>query len=446
MESKMAKDWEEQFLRLGEFMDSVDPAKLSHFRKGLSFATGHVLSQTGKSTWEEMKRAAFDEDGLSKVAELAREWRGDRTPDTPMYWAYEIVAISLECAASNEPFSSQCEQLADGIIGQAIREFPIPNSKSPTGDIHTTDRVSSLDEEASEKKPNDNGKNVKFIIEKGSLLDTTLKSDDIYADMGILVVEGVKKLAELENASQNAKDNWKTIRNWLEVDIGAELGPDDHLRIKKAYKAYMAIGIAPSLKMAAQFEEASKHYKAEGYDSEPDRPPKEVMKAFDQMLSTDEEISEKKTQDEGQKPPILPSKPSTEYMASWKLITLIGWGMLSLLVLIAVANANSYIFSYDYFDYGDFIIRIVGPFFLLSFIGWMVYRYIPNQLTPYIKKTIAIALIWIMAVGTWMHFFGKEFFYEYSDKDYMGQFIFFPPVLIIIAAILWRWASRTPHD
>ena len=124
----MTEDWQTKHQRITEFIERVetDQAHLSQFRKGLSFATGHILSQTNADTWEEMKRTAFDENALGKVAGQAREWRGDRTPSSPMFWAYEIIATSLECAAENDPIAVKCEELTDEIIKKAIQDFPIP--------------------------------------------------------------------------------------------------------------------------------------------------------------------------------------------------------------------------------------------------------------------------------------------------------------------------------
>ena len=129
----MTEDWQTKYQRITEFLERLetDQAHLSQFRKGFSFATGHILSQTDADTWEDMKRTAFDENDLGKVAGQAREWRGDRTPSAPMFWAYEIIATSLECAAENDPIPVKCEGLTDEIIKKAIQDFPIPE-RTPT--------------------------------------------------------------------------------------------------------------------------------------------------------------------------------------------------------------------------------------------------------------------------------------------------------------------------
>ncbi len=131
------EDWQTKHQGLTEYLESVeaDPAQLTHFLKALSFPVGHVLGQTDFVTWDEMKHTAFDEKALVQIAKQAREWRGDRTPSTPMYWAYEIVAISLESAAANDPIAVECEELTDGIITKAIQDFPIPNRIPPTDSV-----------------------------------------------------------------------------------------------------------------------------------------------------------------------------------------------------------------------------------------------------------------------------------------------------------------------
>jgi hypothetical protein len=550
----MVEDWQAKHKRITEFLEGFekDPAQLSNFLRVLSFPVGHVLGQTDFVTWDEMKRTAFDNKALVQIADQAREWRGDRTPDTPMYWAYEIVAISLESAAANDPIAAECEQLTDGIIKKAIQDFPIPNRK-PTSEVNRNIRQPlTANEKINEKKTQEIKKEEKFKIEKGSLLDTIVKSDDMYAEMGALAVETLKKFAEGDGAPQSTKDNWNTIRNWLEIDVGAELGPDEHHRINKAYKAYMAIGKAPSFKLQPVFDAASEQYNEEGYDYRPDQPPAKVLRTFSRMLATDEEIKLKLDFDVEEEEKRLssvfnnvPKKKQKMKTSFLKRKLLVAWGVLSVIWIgfgwvqegeklspllsginishVTVATETSYFDDkrswlqeksptgkYEHKNYlklpviklepdGNVIVKArkyfpsfddktnaefseylwaivdqkagtvranekshlierakevgmivtlppVGVLVLGFLIGGVLRKYPPNQLSPYTKKTIAIALIWIIVVGTWTHFFGEDFFYEYSEKDYMVQFIFFPPIIIIIAAMLWRWATRTPNE
>ena len=286
------EDWQTKHQRIAGFLESIetDQALMSHYLKGLSFVTGHILSQTDADNWEEMKRTAFGVKDFGKIAEKAREWRGDRTPSTPMYWAYEILAISLECFASNDPTAVECEEFTNGIIKKAIQDFPIPGRK-PTTELNSTiGRVPATNEEIGEETTQDIKKVENFKNEKGSLLDANLKVGDKYSDQGFLVVEEHKKSAEEVGAPQIIKDNWNVIRSWLEIDGGEDLGPGERKKITSAFKAYLAIGIAPRVKLNPVFEEASKYYKAAGYDLEPDKPPSEVLEAFDGIFGTDEEM------------------------------------------------------------------------------------------------------------------------------------------------------------
>ena len=127
----MAEDWKTKHQRIVEFLEvaETDPALLSHFRKGLSFVAGHILTQTNLDTWDEMKRTASDVKARGNLAEQVREWRGDRPPDSTIFLAYEILAISLEGAAANDPIAVVCEELADGVIMKALHDFPTRATK-----------------------------------------------------------------------------------------------------------------------------------------------------------------------------------------------------------------------------------------------------------------------------------------------------------------------------
>ncbi len=261
--------------------------------------------------------------------------------------------------------------------------------------------------------------------------------------MGVMFVTMAQGLAAQEGASQRAKDNWDAIYNWLELD-GGEIGQEEQGLIEKAWKAYMAIGVAPSKKLQSSFDQFSKDYKLEDYDFQPDKPPAEVITAFDRMLATDDEIKEKRAERRSQTTPksqkMLPAKNTK----SWVRKTLIVWGILSLLwVMGLVMVVGWYGITHD----RDTPLQILLPIFLLLLlvfpIGWLIKTYIPNQLSTYTKKTIAIALIWIMGGGIWAWFFGDDLFY---GMDELVQFILFPPIVIIIAAMLWRWATRNPTE
>ncbi|MBT3558532.1 MAG: hypothetical protein HN491_12280, partial [Rhodospirillales bacterium] len=148
-------------------------------------------------------------------------------------------------------------------------------------------------------------------------------------------------------------------------------------RIGKAWKSYLAMGNAPSAAWVARFHTFARDCKLAGYDFKRDKPPAAVIAVFDRMLG-------------GTDASIRESKPT------------------------ATRTTN----------------KRRG-----------VREYLPNQLSIYVKKTVVIAVFWVLGAGIWVWLFGDHFFDEYEEER-MLQFVFFPPVAIVIAAMLWRWACR----
>jgi len=46
-----------------------------------------------------------------------------------MYWAYEIIAVSLHCAAIDDPAASACEAYTDDLIDRAAEKLPFFKNK-----------------------------------------------------------------------------------------------------------------------------------------------------------------------------------------------------------------------------------------------------------------------------------------------------------------------------
>jgi hypothetical protein len=310
----MSGDWQIKHRGLTKYLESIetDPAQLSNFIKGLSFPVGHVMGQTDFVSWDEMKRTAFDEKALGQIAKQAREWRGDRTPNTPMYWAYEIVAISLESTSANDPIAIECEKLTDGLIGKAIHDFL--NRKPPTGVIHTSDRMSPADEETRDKEVDGNKG---FTIERGGgPLDAILKREDMYAEMGVSTVKTLKKFAEEDGAPPSIKAHWRIVARWLELG-NSKIGPLEEMKIEIAWKAYLAKGSSPSHELQPVFDEAAKSLNVEGYNFKPDLPPGNVLHAFDCMLATDAEIKQKRLHNQIRKLPRSGKAPLSRRIRSY---------------------------------------------------------------------------------------------------------------------------------
>jgi len=355
-------------------------------------------------------------------------------------------------------------------------------------------------------------------------------------DMGSMMIELTQTLALQDDASQRVKDNWNTICTWLKFD-GTELGSSEKGKFGKSWKSYLAIGVAPSHKLQPAFDQFSEDCKVEGYDFEPDRPPDEVLAAFERMLATDEEINEKRALDVEQvrkrSSVDRPLKKGSLYRRRLLLI----WAMLSIIWILGVINSHwnglspwledrdingVYLsteivekvepdrrfgsigpFKYRHplpvkkLDIGTDELATARKFFpsfkdksddefskflwlkvqatvtdikirrtknakneaaevalqglipalfalaLVYLIIWVFGKYPPNQFSPYKKKTIVVGLIWILGVGTWGRFFGENFFYY---DEYLLQFVFFPPVVIIIASMLWAWGCRPSSE
>jgi hypothetical protein len=113
-----------------DFLQSLgnDDAQLAEFYKGLSFPLSHICSHVSGGSWREIK-AGFDPDALRGAANQVRGWRGDRSPATPMYWAFEIIAVSLHCAAIDDPAASACEAYTDNLIDHAAEKLPFFKNK-----------------------------------------------------------------------------------------------------------------------------------------------------------------------------------------------------------------------------------------------------------------------------------------------------------------------------
>ncbi|MCU9849325.1 hypothetical protein OEZ60_15080 [Defluviimonas sp. WL0024] len=120
------------------------------------------------------------------------------------------------------------------------------------------------------------------------------EGEDFFADSGQFFILTLKKLSEdpsLE-AGHRLKNDWRVIEEWLGCR-DRELNHGDMDRIARAWKAYLAIGLAPSEKLQASFDHQSRVYKMEGYSPEKDKAPAAVMDVFDRLLATDGEIAAK---------------------------------------------------------------------------------------------------------------------------------------------------------
>lgn len=120
------------------------------------------------------------------------------------------------------------------------------------------------------------------------------EGEDFSADSGQFFVLTLKKLSEDPSFAHDhrLKSDWRVIEEWLGCGDG-NLSESDLDKIGRAWKAYTAIGLAPSEKLQDSFDLQSQMYKKQGYSFEKDKAPKAVMDVFDRLLATDEEIATK---------------------------------------------------------------------------------------------------------------------------------------------------------
>lgn len=119
---------------------------------------------------------------------------------------------------------------------------------------------------------------------------------DFIADSGTHFVLTLKKLSAEKNAPADILSDWRVIEKWLGC-AGREISQADEEKIGKAWRAYFAIGLAPSFGLQSIFDKTSEQYKQSGYSYGSDEAPTEVMDVFDRLLATKEDISAKRAHD-----------------------------------------------------------------------------------------------------------------------------------------------------
>lgn len=121
-------------------------------------------------------------------------------------------------------------------------------------------------------------------------------NSDFLVDSGLFFINMLRQTSQAENAPSGLVKDWKIIEKWLECQ-NSEITSIEEEKIGKAWKAYLAIGLAPSFKLQPAFDHYSKQYKDSGYSFQEDKAPTEVMDVFDRLLATDDELTVKRKHD-----------------------------------------------------------------------------------------------------------------------------------------------------
>ena len=109
---------------------------------------------------------------------------------------------------------------------------------------------------------------------------------DFLMDLGVAYINELKMDSQEDSASSTLVNDWKIIERWLGCS-GRELNTKDSEKISKAWRAYIAIGLAPSDKSQPIFSSFSEKYKQQGLSYISDKPPTEVLDVFDRLIATD---------------------------------------------------------------------------------------------------------------------------------------------------------------
>lgn len=122
------------------------------------------------------------------------------------------------------------------------------------------------------------------------------ENSDFLVDSGVFFINMLMQTSQAENAPDELNKDWRVIENWLGCE-NSGITSKEEAKIGIGWKAYLAIGLAPSFKLQPAFDHFSKQYKDSGYSFKEDKPPTEVMDVFDRLLATDEELSIKQKHD-----------------------------------------------------------------------------------------------------------------------------------------------------
>jgi hypothetical protein len=115
---------------------------------------------------------------------------------------------------------------------------------------------------------------------------------ETYKLMGTRFVLELMDDAAVEGCPSEISKAWQTIASWINWS-GGELSPEQTQMISEGWIAYLAIGLAPSIKLQSNFDNMAECLKDQSYAL----PPKKIMDVFDTLLASDVEISEKRLAD-----------------------------------------------------------------------------------------------------------------------------------------------------
>jgi hypothetical protein len=146
---------------------------------------------------------------------------------------------------------------------------------------------------------------------------------DFMADSGVFFIDTLRSLA-MQGGPSSIMVDWLIIEKWLECS-GRELTEDDRHDIAKAWRAFLAMGIAPTPDLQDSIKFIARDYQKSGRDYRVDLPPQEVIGVFARLLGASDVVPTPSshppkrtspTQSEGKSPPISPKNSATSSTSS----------------------------------------------------------------------------------------------------------------------------------
>lgn len=119
---------------------------------------------------------------------------------------------------------------------------------------------------------------------------------DFIVDSGLHFVHILLKISEDANTPAKLKEDGRTLKKWLGCELD-NFSQADEERISTAWRAYLNIGVAPSLALQPIFDTAHKQGLQETSFQSCEKPPTEIMDVFDRMLASKGEILAKRAYD-----------------------------------------------------------------------------------------------------------------------------------------------------
>lgn len=305
--------YQEGFRVLGERM-GIDPKELfEQYKLRISSqipgGEGQVLDQAQKPPARSILFPVKTlEGGTLSVAPAANMSASGRVVGTEMFLdsintqveyggVTQDMLKSLERAAvakGAEKFTVVTEGLPDNVI-KALQARGFKEEQTERGPVYAKD-LTVLQDERQYEQAGEQGPLGQIQISPEGInigISKNANASTFFHETGHFYLEVLKDLAARENAPEQIKQDWQTIRDWVGAKDGEELTVDQHEQFARGFESWILDGKAPSNKLAQAFQRFKvwllSVYKRMRPDVEFSREVREVM---NRIFASDEEIAD----------------------------------------------------------------------------------------------------------------------------------------------------------